>query len=41
MSEKNEAELWRRFKFEGDLVAREELILQYVGLVKYVIDRLG
>ena len=41
MSEKNEAELWRRFKTEGDLVAREELILQYVGLVKYVIDRLG
>ena len=41
MSEKNEAELWRRFKIEGDLVAREELILQYVGLVKYVIDRLG
>ena len=40
MSEKNEAELWRRFKTEGDLVAREELILQYVGLVKYVIDRL-
>ena len=41
MSEKNEAELWRRFKIEGDLAAREELILQYVGLVKYVIDRLG
>ena len=40
MSEKNEAELWRRFKIEGDLAAREELILQYVGLVKYVIDRL-
>ena len=41
MSEKNEAELWHRFKTKGDLVAREELILQYVGLVKYVIDRLG
>lgn len=41
MSNKNEAELWQRFKVEGDLDAREALILQYTGLVKYVIDRLG
>ena len=33
MSNKNEAELWQRFKVEGDLDAREALILQYTGLV--------
>ncbi|MDP6597265.1 MAG: FliA/WhiG family RNA polymerase sigma factor [Candidatus Poribacteria bacterium] len=37
----NEDNLWHRFKVEGDLDAREALILKYTGLVKYVINRLG
>ena len=41
MTVDNEDNLWHRFKVEGDLDAREALILKYTGLVKYVINRLG
>lgn len=33
--------LWTRYKQEGDREAREQLILHYVQLVKYVVGRLG
>jgi RNA polymerase sigma factor for flagellar operon FliA len=35
------AELWRRYKFEGDERLRERLILHYAPLVKYVAGRVG
>lgn len=34
-------ELWRRYKLEGDELARDELILAYSPLVKYVAGRMG
>ena len=37
----SEEELWSRFKSENDASARENLILKYMGLVKYVVDRLS
>jgi RNA polymerase sigma factor for flagellar operon FliA len=37
----SEAELWSRFRSENDASARENLILKYMGLVKYVVDRLS
>jgi RNA polymerase sigma factor for flagellar operon FliA len=38
--EEDEEKLWLKFKKHGDREARERLILKYVGLVKYVIDRM-
>ncbi len=38
--EEDEKKLWLKFKKDGDREAREELILKYVGLVKYAIDRM-
>lgn len=35
------AELWQRFKTDGDRGARERLILHYAPLVKYVAGRVG
>jgi len=40
MSDTQTNELWRRFKQEGDLSAREEIILTYTYLAKYVVGRL-
>ncbi|MEC8840871.1 MAG: sigma-70 family RNA polymerase sigma factor, partial [Candidatus Poribacteria bacterium] len=37
----SEEELWNRFKSKNDVSAREDLILKYMGLVKYVVDRLS
>jgi RNA polymerase sigma factor for flagellar operon FliA len=37
----SEEELWSRFRSENDASARENLILKYMGLVKYVVDRLS
>ena len=37
----SEEELWSRFRSKNDASAREDLILKYVGLVKYVVDRLS
>ncbi|SHG57466.1 RNA polymerase, sigma 28 subunit, SigD/FliA/WhiG [Thermosyntropha lipolytica DSM 11003] len=34
-------QLWMRYKEQGDEKAREELILHYAGLVKYVANRLA
>lgn len=34
-------ELWIRYKEQDDLAAREELIINYAGLVKYVANRLS
>ena len=34
-------EVWRRYKVTGDLQARDELILAYSPLVKYVAGRMG
>jgi RNA polymerase sigma factor for flagellar operon FliA len=34
-------ELWRRYKEEGDGKARDDLILAYSPLVKYVAGRMG
>lgn len=34
-------ELWIRYKEHGDLAAREEIILHYASLVKYVANRLA
>lgn len=34
-------ELWRKYKEEGDSVARDRLILNYAPLVKYVAGRMG
>lgn len=33
-------DLWRRYKSRGDMQAREELILNYTYLAKYVLDRM-
>lgn len=38
-SEAGVAELWARFKGEGDRCAREELVVRYLSLVKYVAGR--
>jgi RNA polymerase sigma factor FliA len=35
------AETWRRFKTYGDMAARDQLILAYSPLVKYVAGRMG
>jgi len=32
---------WQRFKLQGDMKAREELILKYSYLAKYVVDRMN
>ena len=37
----SEEELWNRFRDKNDASAREDLILKYMGLVKYVVDRLS
>jgi len=37
----SEEELWSRFRSKNDAAARENLILKYMGLVKYVVDRLS
>ena len=37
----SEEELWDRFRNKNDASAREDLILKYMGLVKYVVDRLS
>ena len=37
----SEEELWDRFRNRNDASAREDLILKYMGLVKYVVDRLS
>ena len=37
----SEKELWDRFRNKNDASAREDLILKYMGLVKYVVDRLS
>ena len=37
----SEKELWDRFRNINDASAREDLILKYMGLVKYVVDRLS
>jgi RNA polymerase sigma factor FliA len=34
-------ELWRRYKDDGDMAARDNLILSYSPLVKYVAGRMG
>lgn len=40
ISSEKEAELWRAFKYEGSMDARETLANKYIHLVKYVINRL-
>ena len=40
MTAKDLEELWRRYKDEGDMEARDELIVHYAGLVKYIAGRL-
>jgi RNA polymerase sigma factor for flagellar operon FliA len=40
MFDSTEEELWHKFKKQGDLDARESLILKYTGVVKYAMDRL-
>ena len=40
MFDSTEEELWHRFKKQGDLEARESLILKYTGVVKYAMNRL-
>ena len=37
----NIADLWKRYTQDGDRGVREELILHYTPLVKYVVGRLG
>ena len=37
----SEKELWDRFRNKNDASAREDLILKYMGLVKYVVERLS
>lgn len=37
----SEEELWNRLRSKNDASAREDLILKYMGLVKYVVDRLS
>lgn len=37
----NIAEAWRRYKQDGDMAARDQLIIAYSPLVKYVAGRLG
>ena len=37
----SEKELWDRFRNKNDASAREDLILKYMGLVRYVVDRLS
>ena len=37
----DEAELWRKYREHGDAGARDKLILEYYGLVKYVAGRLA
>ena len=34
-------ELWRQYKKDGDVQARDRLILNYAPLVKYVAGRMG
>ncbi len=34
-------DLWRRYKVQGDLQAREALILAYTPLVKHIVDRMN
>src|SRR3954449_12306485 len=34
-------ELWRRYKEDGDKYAREQLVLSFSPLVKYVAGRMG
>jgi RNA polymerase sigma factor for flagellar operon FliA len=41
LSEERVRELWKRYKTEGDLAARERLILAYAPLVKYVAGRMS
>ncbi len=36
----NEAEYWKRFKEEGDMQARDDLIVQYAPLVKHVVGKI-
>ncbi len=35
------ADVWRRYKEQGDIAARDQLILAYSPLVKYVAGRMG
>ena len=35
-----EDKLWQRYKLQGDLQAREQIILAYAHLAKYVLDRM-
>ncbi|MBI6546564.1 MAG: FliA/WhiG family RNA polymerase sigma factor [Cyanobacteria bacterium NC_groundwater_1444_Ag_S-0.65um_54_12] len=41
MAEAGTAELWRRFVASGEPKVREQLILQYAPLVRYVVGRLA
>lgn len=41
MSEKNERELWVRYKEHGDEAAREQLILRHMRVVKYIAGRMA
>jgi RNA polymerase sigma factor for flagellar operon FliA len=41
LSEERVRELWKRYKMDGDLAARERLILAYAPLVKYVAGRMS
>ncbi|HOV42841.1 MAG TPA: FliA/WhiG family RNA polymerase sigma factor [Syntrophothermus lipocalidus] len=40
MASKDLSELWSQYKDEGNIEARDELILHYAGLVKYIAARL-
>jgi RNA polymerase sigma factor FliA len=40
LTEEKERELWKALKSDGDLSARDTIALNYVHLVKYVINRL-
>lgn len=37
----NEQEYWERYKEEGDMTARDDLIVQYSPLVKYVVGKMN
>ena len=37
----DERELWKRFKATGDLAARDEIIVRYMRVVKYVAGRMA
>lgn len=41
MNPEVEAQLWKRFKEQGDDAAREELVIDYMRVVKYIAGRMA